>query len=175
MLNTTQKSNFRFDIPDNRLSATFQWQIQSINFPSVQVEPARVVKSPKLSNTMIAGSATAYEDIQITFLIDENLSAYAELYEWMLTIQNPMGPTTESQTNVPRTALLYIMDNTRENVVVTFKFYEMYPKILSDLEWNYTETGDVEALTCVATFGYTHFDMILASGKVISPRPYDFV
>lgn len=170
MKNLVQKGNFRFDIPDNRLSETFQWQVQELTFPSVQIETARVVRSPKLSNTLIAGTGTTYDNIQITFLLDENLTAYAELYSWMLTMQNPNGPTTESASNVPRTSLLHIMNNTKEDIVVTFKFHRMFPVSLDSIDWNYTEVGDLESMTCVATFQYEYFDMITTDG-VVSPRP----
>lgn len=170
MNNISVKSNYRFDIPDNKQSNTFQWQVQSVQFPGVNIETARVVRSPKLSNTMMAGSGTTFEDLQVTFLIDEDMLAYAEMYEWMLTMQNYLGPTTESHGNVPKTALLYIMDNTRENIVTTFKFHEIYPKSINDIEWNYTETGDLDSMTSTVIFGYTHFDMIMPDGKEIGPR-----
>ena len=171
MNNLTQRGNYRFDIPDNRLSETFQWQVQTLSIPSVTMETAKVVRSPKLSNTMMAGTGTEYEDMQVTFLIDEDMLSYSELYEWMLTMQNPCGPTTESATNVPRTTLLHILDNTKENTVATFKFHEMYPKALGEVEFNYTETGDLESMTCICTMGYVYFEMIMPDGKVVSPRP----
>lgn len=171
MKNTSIKSNFRLDIPDNGLTENFVWQVQMVSFPSVTMETARITRSPKLSNTQLAGTGTEYEDIQITFLLDSELKTYQELYSWMLTMQNPVGPTTVSDRNVPRQGILHILDNTRENTVASFKFYEMYPKMLGEIEWNYTEAGDLESMTCTVTMGYTYFDMLASDGTVIGPRP----
>lgn len=172
MINQTAKNNYRFEIADNQLTKTFAWQVQMINFPSVTLETARAVRSPKLSQTMIPGTATQYEDMQINFLIDENLEAYAELYSWLLTIQNPTGPTTETETNVPRTAILHIMDNTKSNVVCKFVFHKIYPKMLGEIEWSYTESGDVESMTCLTTFGYEYFQMFrIIDGQEVLVKP----
>lgn len=171
MINTTKRNNFRLDIPDNNQTKTFQWQVQRVEFPSVSIEQAKVIKSPKLSNRMIAGTATNYDDFVVTFLLDENMESYSELYSWLLTMQNPVGPTTVSEDNTPRTVLLHIMDNIRDKIVTTFKFYNMYPKSLGGIEWSYTDSGDLESMTCTCTFDYEFFDIVLPDGKTVSPRP----
>lgn len=173
MLNNQYKNNYRFEIPDNRLSETFLWQIQSVSFPGVQMQTAKVAYSPKIADTEIPGTGTTFEDMQVTFILDEELLAYSELFSWMLTVQNPHGPTTENAINTPKTALFHIMDNIKENIVCTFRMHGLFPKALGEIEWAYNEAGDVETMTCMVTFGYKFFEMsrrINGIDKLITPR-----
>lgn len=171
MKNITSRSNFRLDLPDDDQTKSFVWQVQQFEAPSVNLETAQVVRSPKIAGTQIAGTGTSYEDIQITFLLDADMATYTEIYKWMMSMNNPVGATTWNWDNCPRAGLLHILDNTKENVVLSFKFHEMYPKALTSIEWNYTEAAEVESVTCTATFGYLYFDLIDADKNVVGPRP----
>lgn len=168
-MNPLIKNKFRFELVDNNMN-NFLDQVQDVSFPSVTLRNAHVTRSPKLSQTMIAGSATYFEDFQITFLIDEYLNSYFELYKWMLSVQNPTGPTTETETNVPHIGLLHVMNGTDDTIVMTFKFIDIYPKSLSGLEWTTKEGGNLDTSACTVTFGYTMFELIDSNGNVLKPR-----
>lgn len=162
MKNLTHRNNFRLDIPDEGFS-NFVWQVQSINIPDVTMETAPVIKGPKyskLAGNHIAGSGTTYGDLNITFLLDENLEAYAEMYKWMLTMNNPTGPSNHDG-KVPVTMLIHVLDNNKDKVTNTFRFINTFPKALDQIEWNYTEAGDVESITCNVTFECSYFEMIV--------------
>lgn len=165
------KRNFRFDIPDNGATENFQWQVQSVNIPSVSITQAHVTSSPKLANTLIPGTATEFSDLQVTFLVEEDYASYIQLYRWLLTLQNPDGPTTEDDKNVPRTGLIHIMDNTQENVLFTFKFDGIYVKMLAEMELNTTQSTD-EPLTCTAFFAFIKMSLLDANGNKIAGRPF---
>ncbi|CAM0099589.1 tail tube [Vibrio phage K567] len=174
MKNLTMKNNFRIDIPDNNATETFVWQIQTASIPGVNMEVASIARGPKyakLADNNIAGSATSYDSLSIQFLVDEDLKTYAELYRWMLTMNNPNGPSNPDG-KVPSTLLLHILDNNKDKIVATYRFINAFPKSLSQVEWNYTEAGDVEVVTCDVEFEYAYFEMIhKIDGKevVISP------
>jgi len=175
MLNNTSRNNYRFDIPDSRLTETFQWQIQNISFPSVQMETAKVIRSPKLSNTTIPATGTSFGDLQVTFLLDEEMKSYSELFSWFLTMQNPHSGTTADEANVPRTALLHILDNIKDKIVCTFRFHKIFPKQLGEIEWTYGESGDVTAMTCTVGFGIEYFEMIRKiNGQDVAITPRGF-
>lgn len=162
MKNITTKSNFRIDVPDNNATGTFVWQIQTATIPGVNMEVASINRGPKyakLANNNVAGSGTSYDDLSIQFLVDEDMKAYAELYRWMITMNNPTGAST-SDGLVPVTLLLHVLDNNKEHIVATYRFINAFPKSLSAVEWNYTEAGDVEAVTCDVDFEYAYFEMV---------------
>ncbi|WVX87489.1 tail tube [Vibrio phage EniLVp02] len=171
-LNQLHKNSFVLEIPDNRETEKFQWNIQSVVLPSVSVTQAPVVKSPKIGGTVIPGSALEYEQLQIQFMVDEGLLSYMELYRWLLTINNPMGATSESPYNTPRTVLIHVRDNTQDKIVATFRFREMYLKMIGEMELNFMEGADIEPVTVMATFDYIDFEVLDADGKVVQPRPF---
>lgn len=176
MKNLTQKNNFRIDIPDNNSTSTFVWQIQTATIPGVQMEVAAIARGPKyskLANNHVPGTGTSYDDLTIQFIIDEDMKAYAELYRWMITMNNPTGASTHDG-NVPATMLLHVLDNNKDKTVATYRFINAFPKSLSTLEWNYTEAGDVEAVTCDVEFEYAYFEMILKQdGKDVIITPVE--
>lgn len=169
------KNNFRIDIPDNNATRTFQWQIQTATIPGVSMEVASVTRGPKyskLANNNIAGTGTTYDDLSIQFLVDEDLQTYAEIYKWMITMNNPTGGSI-SDGKVPVTILLHILDNNKDKIVATYRFINAFPKSISSVEWNYTESGDVETVTCEVEFEYSYFEMIhKINGKEIIITPY---
>ncbi len=174
MKNLTMKNNFRIDIPDNGATETFQWQIQTATIPSVNMEIASISrgsKYAKLANNNIAGSGTSYDDLSIQFLVDEEMRTYAELYKWLITMNNPIGPSN-SDGKVPVTLLLHVLDNNKEKTVATYRFINAFPKSLSAIEWNYTESGDVETVTCDVEFEYAYFEMVhKVDGKEVTITP----
>ncbi|AJT61160.1 hypothetical protein [Vibrio phage XZ1] len=175
MKNLTMKNNFRIDIPDNNATQAFQWQIQTATIPGVTMEIASITRGPKyakLANNHVAGSGTSYDDLSIQFLVDEEMRTYAELYRWLITMNNPTGAST-SDGIVPVTMLLHVLDNNKDKIVATYRFVNAFPKSLSAVEWNYTESGDVEVVTCDVEFEYSYFEMIhKVDGKEEVITPY---
>lgn len=170
MKNLTQKNNFRLDIPDAGFD-NFVWQIQNLSIPSVELEVAPVVKGPKyakLMNNNVPGTGTSYSDLVVTFVIDENLLTYKELYQWMLTCNNPTGAST-FEGKIPATLLIHILDNNKDKIVATYRFINPFPKSLDELEWTYTEQGDVDVITCSVTFEYSYFEMLMDGKTLVGP------
>lgn len=167
MNNQLIKNKFRFELPRSDFDE-FLDQVQDVSFPSVTMRSAHVIKSPKLSQTNIAGTGTYFEDLMITFILDEGLESYLNMYKWLITAQNPLGPTP-IDSNVPTVGLLHIQDSTNEHIILTFRFIGIYPKTLSGLEWTTKETGDTSTSTCTVTFGYTYFELLDSNGNVVKP------
>lgn len=172
MENLTKSSNFRIDIPGAEKSlATFQWQIQTATIPAVSMEVASVTrgsKYSKLANNNIAGTGTSYSDLVITFLMDENFLSYAELYQWLLTMNNPVNHGDNPDGKTSNTLLLHVLDNNKEHIVASFRYINPFPKELGEVSFNYTEAGDVDSVTCDVTFEYAYFEMIV-DGKTLTP------
>ncbi|CAL9999746.1 tail tube [Vibrio phage D479] len=170
MKNLAMKNNFRLDIPDSAFD-NFVWQIQNLTIPGVSLEIAPIVNGPKyakIANNHVAGSATSYDDLTITFIVDEELLTYKELLSWMLTMNNPTGGS-EFEGKIPATMLLHILDNNKDKIMASFKFINPFPKSIGDIEWTYTEQGDVDAITCDVTFEYSYFDMLMDGKTLVGP------
>lgn len=125
-----------------------------------------------------------YENLEITFLVDENLENYQELHKWIRAIGFPKEraefqsfrednvdrfPTANtksvpSDSVKPRTsdsamysdATLTILSN-KNNPVVNILFSNVYPVSLSSLQYT-NDSTDTEYLSATATFQYQIYD-----------------
>ena len=133
----------------------------------------------------IQGDDLTFDNLEITFLVDEKLENYRELHQWLVGIGFPKArtqftsfrkeesttfPTVESvkgDVTNPGTpsgvqamygdATLTIMTS-KNNPVIEVRFSDLYPVSLSGLAFNQQET-DVTYLTATATFTYKLYEM----------------
>ena len=133
------------------------------------------------------GDKIEYEDLSVTFLVDEYLENYIELHNWLKGIgfpenrqqfstyrdvtsntpntvnvstqQNDIGVT--GKPNRDRTmysdAYLMLLSN-KNNPIVEVDFKNVFPTSVSGLDFNQNAT-DVEYLTCTATFKYQIYEI----------------
>ena len=133
----------------------------------------------------VMGDDLTFDNLEITFLVDEKLENYREIHQWLVGIGFPKARTQfssfrkdESQTfptvesvkgdvTNPGTpagiqamfgdATLTIMTS-KNNPVIEVRFSDLYPVALSGLSFNQQET-DVTYLTATATFTYKLYEM----------------
>jgi len=130
---------------------------QSCNLPDFsfgQIEqPSRFipVKHP--------GRGYDYGDLQIGFLVDEDMTNYLEIYNWMRSIGNveDHGDYLEKTTDHFSDASITILNSAmKPNLTVNFK--NIFPKSLSGIDFNST-ADDTEPIIVSATFAYTSFEV----------------
>jgi hypothetical protein len=153
----------------------------SANVPSISVG---VVTHPTpFKNIPIAGEKLTYENLSITFQIDEYLENYISLHNWMKGIGFPTDrqefrtfrdvtsntpasgktpPTDLVGKAVPDRALysdayLMILSN-KNNPIVEVNFQNIFPISLSALEFTQTVT-DIEYMTATAEFAYQIYEI----------------
>ena len=133
----------------------------------------------------VQGDDLTFDNLEITFLVDEKLENYRELHQWLVGIGFPKArtqfssfrkdessafPTAESvkgdvtKSGVPSgvqamygDATLTVMTS-KNNPVMEVRFSDLYPVALSGLAFNQQET-DVTYLTATATFTYKLYEM----------------
>ena len=135
----------------------------------------------------VMGDTLTYDNLSITFIVDENLENYIELHNWLKGIgfpenrqqfstyrdvtsntpntvnvstqQNDIGVTGKA--NRDRTmysdAYLMLLSN-KNNPIVEVDFKNVFPTSLGGLDFNQNAT-DVEYLTCTATFKYQIYEI----------------
>ena len=134
----------------------------------------------------VMGEKLTYENLEITFIVDEFLENYKELHNWMVGIAFPKSrkqfadfrstvsktPSATQGTSLdigdtqPATpvrpmfgdATLTILSN-KNNPLVEVRFRDVYPASLSGLDYNQNAT-DVEYLTATCDFKYTLYDIV---------------
>ena len=133
----------------------------------------------------VMGDKLTYENLSISFIVDEYLENYISLHEWMTAIGFPKSRTQfkdfrANTSNVAQTtkgtsldigdvqpatpanalfsdAYLMILSN-KNNPIVEITFHNMYPITLGALEYS-QGAADVEYLTVSADFAYQIYEI----------------
>ena len=139
-----------------------------------------------LKNIPFLGDKLTYEDLSISFIVDENLENYIEMHNWLTSIGFPkdrkqfsefrgvtsnMSAKTRGESNdigdvrasTPELAMtsdcvMTILTN-KNNPVVECRFRDTFPTSLSGLSYSQNQT-DVEYLTATVNFKYTIYEIV---------------
>jgi len=134
----------------------------------------------------VMGDTLTYDNLSISFIVDENLENYIEIHEWLTAIGFPknrnqfssfrsstastpiatQGTSDDIGDVQPATsargmfgdAILTILTN-KNNPVVEVRFQDIYPVALGALDFTQTAT-DVEYITVTADFTYKIYDIV---------------
>jgi len=163
---------FRFGVKD---IPNVSFTCQSANIPDIQlgyaVQPTPFVDIPTI------GDKINFDELEIRFLISEDMSNYLELYRWMVAIGFPKDYNQFSTfvkdrpsrfpfiTRLDGTseilaysdATLTILDSTN-TAKVNIIFKNLFPTSLSALDFDIA-SGSVEYFTAIASFKYTIFEV----------------
>lgn len=145
-LDTLSTVQFKFDI----------FRIPNVSyFSQTAMLPGVEMDSPfngtPHRNYQITGSKLTFEPMIVTFLVDEDMANYLELYRWM----NIMIRTDDEEAN-KSDGSLFIM-NGQMNKKLVARFVGLFPTSLTELSFG---TNDSDNITTVATvtFNYAYFD-----------------
>jgi hypothetical protein len=139
--------------------------VQSVNLPSLALQ-STTVNTP-FAQLSIPGNQLSFGQLSLSFIIDEDMQSWYELYSWMFTLGNPTsinkrGNLTDEpgKTNsVTSDGTLFIKTNSN-NPSWKVNFVDMYPNDLGDITFSTTESQ--EFLTSTVTFNYTYYQVTRA-------------
>ena len=174
-------TQFKFNI--NQLPKV-EFFTTAANVPAISFGDA-VFPTPYKEIPMM-GDTLSYENLSITFIVDEYLENYISLHEWMTAIGFPKSRTQFSEfrsatasTPIPThgtsddigdvqpstsargmfgDAILTMLTN-KNNPVVEVRFQDLYPVSLGALEMTQTAT-DVEYISVSADFTYKIYEIV---------------
>ncbi len=136
---------------DRVIYPTAEFTVQTMVLPDVSVNGAPY-HTPSRSIAM-AADKIEYGQFECSFLVDEDLINYKEIYTWLYDQVDDV----HSQSNV-RDLTLNIMSSAN-NVTKQIRFIDAYPINLSSLPFDITTT-DVEYLTAIVSFNYSYFEIV---------------
>ena len=179
-LDYADPTKFKFSITK---LPTVEYFTTTANIPGISLGDA-IFPTP-FKQIPVQGDDLTFDNLEITFLVDEKLENYRELHQWLVGIGFPKArtqfssfrkdesttfPTAESvkgdvtKSGVPTgvqamygDATLTIMTS-KNNPIIEVRFSDLYPVSLSGLAFNQQET-DVTYLTATATFSYKLYEM----------------
>ena len=158
--NTSFLANNKFNFVIERLP-NFTFYVQGINMPSISMSPTQT-QTPFVSVYNPSNTLT-YEQMQVTYIIDEDMKSWFEIYNWMTNLGNPTSldklgtlTTTKGKINsVTSDATLMIKTNSNNNNI-RIKFFDVFPVELTGFQLSTAEGQDFQS--SVVTFAYTYLE-----------------
>ena len=164
----------------NRLPKT-TWFCTAANIPGITLGEAQY--PTPMTDINLTGDKLTFETLNITFIVDEELQNYRELWDWMVGIGAPKnhdqwasiltkgdGAVRQfgTEDTDPRTKSTYEESNLYSDATsnsynsknipkVNVQFKNMFPTSLSSLEYS-QELTDVEYFHATATFRYLYYE-----------------
>ena len=137
---------------DSQAYSGAEFTIQTMILPDVSADGAPLPW--KQVDVAMASDKITFGQFEISYLIDEDLLNYKEIFDWL----KANVETKHTATNHVRDLTLTIM-NSANNVTKQIKFIDAYPTSLASLPFDITIT-DVEYLTAVVTFQYSYYEFL---------------
>jgi len=149
-------NNNAFEFTINRLPNTV-FRLVNINLPSISIEPAAASYTP--GTQYFPGSAVDFETLQMTFIVDEDLLNYEELYNWITQQKfcTDFKPKSDQEILLISDGSLVTMTNASHTNRV-FYFKDLFPVDLGSLQFDSRESNP-EPITCTVSFRFSYFNM----------------
>ena len=165
-----------------------EFTVQTANIPGISLGTA-TVPTP-LYDYPIPGDTLTYQSLDMSFLVDENLSNYKELHDWLSGLGFAKNhtefadlqgtgadrfPGTTSSTAATGTSIKKPLDeggiysdatltvlNSKNIAKTEIRFRNVYPTSLGSLSYD-IKASDVDYLTVQASFNYLNYDIVQIS------------
>lgn len=127
---------------------------QQANIPGVKLGEA-VQVTPNL-DLFHAGTKLTYNTFDIEFLVNENITAWTTIYNWMQDLSSS-DRTYNERKATRKQAILTVMSNLN-NAKLRVKYFNVFPVSLGNLPFDTTLSAD-QQLTSSASFRYDYFEI----------------
>ena len=173
-LDYADPTKFKFSI--NKLPLV-EFFTTSANLPGINLGEA-IFPTP-FKQIPIMGDDLTYENLEVTFIVDEKLQNYREVHDWMVGIGFPQSRTqygtlrTEGDQISPSQGkeagqegiggmfsdATLTITSAKNNPVVQARFQDVYPVALSGLAYD-QQAEDITYLTANVTFTYKIYTLV---------------
>jgi hypothetical protein len=147
---------------------TVQYFCQSVNLPGMSIGSGAF--NTMVENLHVPGNKIKYENLKITFLMDEKLLAWQQLHLWFRSIASPEGFPDRVRLNAMSNKLSvgkpsYYSDasltvlSALNNPILRIQFNNVFPISLSDVEFDSSKSAD-DVMTATAEFVFDHFNFL---------------
>lgn len=164
-LTDTQPTNINhlnvvnFEVNFSRLPAT-EYFCQRVSIPAVML--GSTVQPTSFLNIPVEGETLSFEALNLSFILDEDLKNYLEIYNWMLALGFPQDYSQFSSLKDPRVVSEYasmfsdmdiFLHTNKSNPNYKVTFNDVFPTSLGSIELNTTVTS-LEPIIIDATFNF---------------------
>jgi len=147
---------------------TVQYFCQQINLPGVNLP--QIDRETPFVALPIPATKLIYNQLNITFIMDEKGQSWQDIYNWFRAIAAPPGfdernRLTALQNQFKTNSLTSYSDATLtlltalNNPIIRIQFFNAFPIALQDINFDTGSSADT-ILTGLATFVYDYYDFI---------------
>lgn len=133
---------------------------QSAELPGASL--GTILKNTPLIDYPIPGEKLTFDPFNVTFRVDEDMSNYVELFDWMVGItgvssteERRLYEASSRNQSIYSDATLMILTS-KYNPNLRIKFKNMFPESITNLRFD-TTASDIEYLECTANFRYINY------------------
>ena len=156
--NLNQLNVVSFDVSFSRLPAV-QYFCQRISLPTVVLGETNE-PSPFL-NLPLEGDTLTFEAMSLSFIVDEDLQNYREIYNWLTALGFPreygqfaaLKETASGSEETKYSDLTIVLHTNKSNPNYRIKFTDCFPTSLSSIQFDATPTG-MDPIVVDATFNF---------------------
>lgn len=157
-INFLQPTNFKIII-DRKKYGNLEYFIQGANHPGVSLPGVEV--GYKRAAINLAGDRLNFEEVTFDIILDENMAAYVEMYDWLKKLveeankgQNERGIYEPSFSDITM-MVMSSHNNTTKKIV----YRDCIPTSLSGVQMTSNST-DTTIITLPVTFTFSYFDVV---------------
>lgn len=145
---------------DRKNYANLTYFAQSIQHPSMELNP---VEAPfKRLNVSFVGDKIQHNPLSIIFLMDEDMAAYSEIYDWMeRSVEEPQvnsSPINQAGDKTSFADITVTILTSQNNKNKEIRYKNCHPISLGDVE--FTAVSDGQYLTFPGTFRFDYYELI---------------
>ena len=156
---------------------TVEFFCQTVNIPEISIGNRTIETRVKAYDT--PGDKMTFGDLNLTFMINENMDNYYEIYKWLKGMTNPKheeefanylrgvyepGRPTDYQ-KITTDARLLVLDS-NFNSITSVVFENLFPVSLSGVRLS-ADATDIDYVTADVSFKYTLLEFIDSDGNKV--------
>jgi hypothetical protein len=139
------------------------YSVQSANLPSIGMgvinQPSNLGLPPKIPATNYS-----FGELEVSFLVNAQMTNWLEIYNWMKGIGNLKDDTTNLNYDPASTSGVFsdgtlLVTNSAYKPILQASFKYLFPKSLGDISFN-TQTTTNEPVKCSVTFAYSYYEIL---------------
>jgi hypothetical protein len=124
--------------------------MQTAMLPGVELD-APIASAPR-QNWQTTGSRITYEPLILTFIVDEDMRNWLEIYRWMQQIIR-----TDDEAGNKSDGSLFIL-NGQMNKKLVARFSGLFPMNMTELNFGTNDSDNVTTVGTI-TFNYAYYDI----------------
>jgi len=157
-VNYLQPTGFRITIDRTRYP-NLEYFCQSVTHPGMATNTVPI-SVRRLEKVPMPGDMISFGTVDFQILLDENMSSYLEMYEWMQRNVN-VGQVSANQrrTSIPtHSDITLSILSSHNNLVKTITYKDAIPTGLSGMTFQ-SASGDASYISFNATFDFSEFEI----------------